>query len=275
MRLGYYGDLRFKLHSYSDIDGVCSDLTELAVKNRVDYLILSGGISNDFLLTLSFIDRLEQSLKLYQIKLKFLLGNTDFYSARLEGIDRKRAFREKLAEVAGMQSYLPCNPIMLQGARIYGAESWYDYSLYRGKPVALRDITKKSFWLKKNSDVKYITDRDDYISGLDNCFDVWYTNQCLRSLDDILDRDENRFIPPDNLVVVMYFYPSKVFLKDGYFERYWGTFKGSDKFLSLFQKHRVSKCVFGLTADRKYAELGGIRIYGSGQNFMVGDYNVG
>ena len=275
MRVGYYGDLRFKLRSHSDIDRVGSDLTELAVKNHVDYLILNGGISNDFILTLQFIDRIEQMLKLYQIKLKFLLGNTDFYGSIYSGVDKRRAFQEKLAEVAGMPSYLPCNPIMLQGARIYGAESWYDYSLYRGKPVALRSITKKSFWLRKNPDVKYITDRDDYISGLDNCFDVCYTNKCLRSLDDILDRDENRFIPPDNLVVAMYFYPSKVFLSDGYFERYWGTFKGSDKFLGLFQRHRVSTCVFGLTADRKYAELEGIRFHGSGQNFMVGDYNVG
>ena len=233
-------------------------IIDKAVFDRVDMVILLGNLSKNYIDTLHIIDTLGAKLKEVGISLRFIVGNTDFYYH--DPVVNKV---ERFYEIRGMYNNnkycLFTHPIITQSLWIIGAETWYDYSLYRGKPVQLRDICKKRKWFISNKDNYYITDKDDYALGLKNTFDYIYTSDCVGNLNTALSRYETKMLSPIHKVIVGYFYPTKILLKDNYIEKYFGTFKGSERFYDILEKHRVTDYISGISARKEVIRYNGIQ----------------
>ena len=165
------------------------------------------------------------------------------------------------------------NPIIKPDIRIVGSESWYNYSLYRGRSVSLKEITKKQKFIFKNPDVYYITDSEDYVFGTENTFDVKYSKECLNDLSSSLHRLYKRCGVPKLSVVVQYFYPSKIFLNSGYLENYFGTFKGSQDTEFILNSWNVDECVFGLKSHNMSVSYNNVKYRCCSGNMVIEDYS--
>lgn len=247
-------------------------LVAQASEGSLDFLVVAGGISNNYLITLRFIDEVGRQLSLQgNTVLRFVAGNTDFYY-RDSVVDKEKKFNEIRAEYRNCRYYLPTHPIIKHDMRVVGAETWYDYSLYRGKPKRLRDITKKSIGVLKNPDVEYITDAEDYTLGLENIFDMRYSKQCEHDMISELERlykKCGRCVPN---ICVQYFYPSQIFLNHGLLEGYFGTFKGSNSYHKLMKDRGVTDCIFGVQSDRKSIKYDGISYLNAGKSLRSVTY---
>lgn len=269
MRVGYLGDIKI---SRKTLDDSLLRLTEESAREKLNYLILCGGISEDFNTTLVFVNSLRDSLYNHKIKLRFIPGNTDFYY-NVPVVNKQDNFMTIRNLFLSNQSCLISNPIITSNVRIIGTESWYDYSLYRGSPVSLKSITKKSklFGLIKNNDVKYITDENDYMLGVKNTFDYQYSKKCKDWLISSLKEYERKYMKPLHSVVVGYFYPIQSFLSKGIYSGYFGTFKGSD-LSDVLNQFYVTEYVVGLTSDMNDFSFNNIRFTNAKNKMVVRDY---
>lgn len=269
MRVGYLGDIKV---TRKTLDDSLSRFTEESAHEKLNYLILCGGISEDFNTTLVFVNNLRNTLYNHKIKLRFIPGNTDFYY-NIPVVNKQDNFMNIRKMFLDNQSCLISNPIVTSDVRIIGAESWYDYSLYRGSPVSLKSITKKSkfFGLMKNKDVKYITDENDYMLGVKNTFDYQYSKKCKEGLIHSLKEYERKYMKPLHSVVVSYFYPIQNFLSKGIYEGYFGTFKGSD-LLDVLNQFYITEYVVGLSSSVNDFLLNRIRFTSAKNKMIVRDY---
>lgn len=273
MRVGYLGDI-FISYKNKDIVKYASCLTEEAVNQKLNYLILCGGISLNYNETLDFISLIKKYLSNNGVKFRFIPGNTDFYY-KVPVVDKKNKFNEIRDLYLSHQNCLITHPILTSSVRIIGTESWYDYSFYKGSPISLKNIVKKSrlFGLVKNKDVVYITDSNDSLK-LSSTFDYKYSNLCKDSLVNTLKDYEKKYMKPVHSVIVGYFYPLPVFLPKGIFSGYFGTFKGSnlEKILNQFY---ITEYVFGLSSsvvnDFFYNN---IRFINPKKDIFVRDYDI-
>ena len=275
MRVGYVSNINLP----KSVDFYKSfDLEEQAKKLDLDALILVGGISNDFDISYKFAEILGDRLKREGILFRFIAGNTDYYSDSV-GVDKEKSFREKKEKFMLHPYYLSTNSVLRSNIVISGIESWYDYSLYRGKPVNLSKILKKRTLLHRNYDARYITDEDDYSLGRDNVFDVRYTRECLEGLDSRLRSIKHRIGDVKYNVLVQYFYPSKIFLsnKQSLFDNtgYFDAYKGSDRFLTIMRySGSVTDCVIGMSSERNSTTLSGIRFETCTNKIKVIEYDL-
>lgn len=261
MRVGYVGELNIKGIGSSDYNDWISILSEKAREEKLDYLILCGGISDNFKISTSFVESLNKALSFEKIRLKFISGNTDFYYDDRDIVDKETKFFETLKVFRNDTCYFPKSSIFSNGISINGIESWYDYSLYRGKPADLRDITRKSLLWYRNRDNDYITGKDDYMLGYNNLFDIRYTNSCLDDMDLKLKNEFRKHGKTVYNIVVMYFYPIKAMLSEGFINRYSGTFSGSSKFFEVMKDNNVTDCVVGKSCNKGTLRVDGIRIH--------------
>lgn len=214
--------------------------------DTIDYLILNGGIYSDSTRFLEFVDFLDTSFKSHNIhtKVLFNVSNIEYYSNSVF-VDKVGQFYDTDRKFKNHRLYLPRNPIITKDTWIFGVDTWYDYSLYRGKPISLKDITKKDnrgffgklFNKRVNLDNFNITDESDYAFGLQNTFDVKRTNDCVDSFRHICDRYDRTIAQPTNKVACGYFYSNALFLsdnpkRDGYNDAFSGSFKFDDTFKS-------------------------------------------
>lgn len=191
--------------------------------DTIDYLILNGGIYSDSTRFLEFVDFLDTSFKSHNIhtKVLFNVSNIEYYSNSVF-VDKVGQFYDTDKKFKNHRLYLPRNPIITKDTWIFGVDTWYDYSLYRGKPISLKDITKKDnrgffgklFNKRVNLDNFNITDESDYAFGLQNTFDVKHTNDCVDSFRHICDRYDRTIAQPTNKVACGYFYSNALFLSD-------------------------------------------------------------
>lgn len=237
--------------------------------DTIDYLILNGGIYSDSTRFLEFVDFLDTSFKSHNIhtKVLFNVSNIEYYSNSVF-VDKVGQFYDTDKKFKNHRLYLPRNPIITKDTWIFGVDTWYDYSLYRGKPISLKDITKKDnrgffgklFNKRVNLDNFNITDESDYAFGLQNTFDVKRTNDCVDSFRHICDRYDRTIAQPTNKVACGYFYSNALFLsdnpkRDGYND----AFSGSFKFDDTFKSHGITEYVCGKASSyRSHITMNGI-----------------
>ena len=237
--------------------------------DTIDYLILNGGIYSDSTRFLEFVDFLDTSFKSHNIhtKVLFNVSNIEYYSNSVF-VDKVGQFYDTDKKFKNHRLYLPRNPIITKDTWIFGVDTWYDYSLYRGKPISLKDITKKDnraffgklFNKRVNLDNFNITDESDYAFGLQNTFDVRHTNGCVDSFRHICDRYDRTIAQPINKVACGYFYSNALFLsdnpkRDGYND----AFSGSFKFDDTFKSHGITEYVCGKASSyRSHITMDGI-----------------
>lgn len=237
--------------------------------DTIDYLILNGGIYSDSTRFLEFVDFLDTSFKSHNIhtKVLFNVSNIEYYSNSVF-VDKVCQFYDTDRKFKNHRLYLPRNPIITKDTWIFGVDTWYDYSLYRGKPISLKDITKKDnrgffsklFNKRVNLDNFNITDESDYAFGLQNTFDVKHTNDCVDSFRHICDRYDRTIAQPINKVACGYFYSNALFLsdnpkRDGYND----AFSGSFKFDDTFKSHGITEYVCGkVSSYRSHITMDGI-----------------
>lgn len=237
--------------------------------DTIDYLILNGGIYSDSTRFLEFVDFLDTSFKSHNIhtKVLFNVSNIEYYSNSVF-VDKVGQFYDTDKKFKNHRLYLPRNPIITKDTWIFGVDTWYDYSLYRGKPISLKDITKKDsrgffsklFKKRVNLDNFNITDESDYAFGLQNTFDVKHTNGCVDSFRHICDRYDRTIAQPINKVACGYFYSNALFLsdnpkRDGYND----AFSGSFKFDDTFKSHGITEYVCGKASSyRSHITMDGI-----------------
>lgn len=237
--------------------------------DTIDYLILNGGIYSDSTRFLEFVDFLDTSFKSHNIhtKVLFNVSNIEYYSNSVF-VDKVGQFYDTDKKFKNHRLYLPRNPIITKDTWIFGVDTWYDYSLYRGKPISLKDITKKDsrgffsklFKKRVNLDNFNITDESDYAFGLQNTFDVRHTNGCVDSFRHICDRYDRTIAQPINKVACGYFYSNALFLsdnpkRDGYND----AFSGSFKFDDTFKSHGITEYVCGKASSyRSHITMDGI-----------------
>lgn len=237
--------------------------------DTIDYLILNGGIYSDSTRFLEFVDFLDTSFKSHNIhtKVLFNVSNIEYYSNSVF-VDKVGQFYDTDRKFKNHRLYLPRNPIITKDTWIFGVDTWYDYSLYRGKPISLKDITKKDnrvffsklFKKRVNLDNFNITDESDYAFGLQNTFDVKHTNDCVDSFRHICDRYDRTIAQPTNKVACGYFYSNALFLsdnpkRDGYND----AFSGSFKFDDTFKSHGITEYVCGKASSyRSHITMDGI-----------------
>lgn len=237
--------------------------------DTIDYLILNGGIYSDSTRFLEFVDFLDTSFKSHNIhtKVLFNVSNIEYYSNSVF-VDKVGQFYDTDRKFKNHRLYLPRNPIITKDTWIFGVDTWYDYSLYRGKPISLKDITKKDkrgffgklFNKRVNLDNFNITDVSDYAFGLQNTFDVKHTNDCVDSFRHICDRYDRTIAQPINKVACGYFYSNALFLsdnpkRDGYND----AFSGSFKFDDTFKSHGITEYVCGKSSSyRSHITMDGI-----------------
>ena len=267
MKVGYVsGDYIRKTHHKTE-----TLITECLNKS-LSLVVLTGGISENYISTLEYINKLGSGLRQADIKLRFIYGNTDFYYK--ESVVNKIEKFYEIKNTYNTNEYcLMTHPIIKQKLWIIGTDTWYDYSLYRGNPIQLKTISKKKKFFKKNRDNDYITDSGDYVLGVNNTFDCIYTKECLGSLDRNLNRYEQRMLDPVYKVIVGYFYSSKVMLMDSMFENYFGTFKGSDKMFDILQKHKVTDYICGIKARSNTIKYNGVSLVGATDKIYEVTYN--
>lgn len=237
--------------------------------DTIDYLILNGGIYSDSTRFLEFVDFLDTSFTSHNIhtKVLFNVSNIEYYSNSVF-VDKVGQFYDTDKKFKNHRLYLPRNPIITKDTWIFGVDTWYDYSLYRGKPISLKDITKKDsrgffsklFKKRVNLDNFNITDESDYAFGLQNTFDVKHTNGCVDSFRHICDRYDRTIAQPINKVACGYFYSNALFLsdnpkRDGYND----AFSGSFKFDDTFKSHGITEYVCGKASSyRSHITMDGI-----------------
>lgn len=237
--------------------------------DTIDYLILNGGIYSDTVRFLEFVEFLDTSFTSHDIhtKVLFNVSNIEYYSNSVF-VDKVGQFYDTDKKFKNHRLYLPRNPIITKDTWIFGVDTWYDYSLYRGKPISLKDITKKDnrgffsklFKKRVNLDNFNITDESDYAFGLQNTFDVKHTNDCVDSFRHICDRYDRTIAQPTNKVACGYFYSNALFLsdnpkRDGYND----AFSGSFKFDDTFKSHGITECVCGKASSyRSHITMDGI-----------------
>ena len=237
--------------------------------DTIDYLILNGGIYSDSTRFLEFVDFLDTSFTSHDIhtKVLFNVSNIEYYSNSVF-VDKVGQFYDTDRKFKNHRLYLPRNPIITKDTWIFGVDTWYDYSLYRGKPISLKDITKKDnrgffgklFNKRVNLDNFNITDESDYAFGLQNTFDVKRTNDCVDSFRHICDRYDRTIAQPTNKVACGYFYSNALFLsdnpkRDGYND----AFSGSFKFDDTFKSHGITEYVCGKSSSyRSHITMDGI-----------------
>lgn len=238
--------------------------------DTIDYLILNGGIYSDTIRFLEFVEFLDTSFKSHDIhtKVLFNVSNIEYYSNTVSTIDKVGQFYDTDKKFKNHRLYLPRNPIITADTWIFGVDTWYDYSLYRGKPISLHDITKKDnrgffgkiFKGRRNYDNFNITDMSDYAFGLQNTFDVKRTNECVEAFRHICDRYDRTISQPVNKVACGYFYSNALFLsnnpkRDGYYD----AFSGSFKFDETFKSHGITEYVCGKHSSyRSHITMDGI-----------------
>jgi hypothetical protein len=235
--------------------------------------VISGGISNDYHITLSFVDRLGKQLDDIGIKLRFIVGNSDcYYPIEESTLSKESKFREILGLYHNSKYYLPTHPIFTRDTRILGAETWYDYSLYRGKPKELKDITRKQLFLFKHKDNSYITDPSDYTLGIDNVFDTRYCRECLRKLEGDIRSQYSRHGACENLIVVTYFKGSKALLSDSMLSKYFGAFEGSLRISEILSALKVTQNIYGLPSTKEIVKLNGVSYINTSEKVKVFEY---
>lgn len=271
MRVGYVSQLNLR-----GIDKRFSKVTEKLVNDskdlKLDILIVSGGISNDYLITLKFVEDIGQLLDKEGIRFRFIIGNTDLYY-KDDVVNKENKVRSILSMYQRSPYYLPYNAILTRKVRIIGAESWYDYTLYRGKPRDLREISSKKILMFENEDNTYITNASDYSLGLGNMFDIRYCKECAERLNAMLDSYNRKHGDCTYNVVVTYFKTSKTFLGNSFIEKYMGAFEGSTVYHELMKKHKVTNCVFGSPSKRKETLLDGIGYLNADNKIRVVNYD--
>ena len=143
MRVGYVSGI--ELHGVGmEFNKKIQGLVDKSKSENIDYLIICGGISNNYEVSILFIDTLMKMLSESGIKLRFVIGNTDLYYSKSEfDVDKEKKVDNILRVYRNHPCYLSKHPIISRRVRIVGSESWYDYTLYRGKPTSLKNITKK------------------------------------------------------------------------------------------------------------------------------------
>lgn len=237
--------------------------------DTIDYLILNGGIYSDSTRFLEFVEFLDTSFTSHDIhtKVLFNVSNIEYYSNSVS-VDKVGQFYDTDKKFKNHRLYLPRNPIITKDTWIFGVDTWYDYSLYRGKPISLKDITKKDnrcffdklFKKRVNLDNFNITDESDYAFGLQNTFDIKHTNDCVDSFRHICDRYDRTIAQPTNKVACGYFYSNALFLsdnpkRDGYND----AFSGSFKFDDTFKSHGITEYVCGKSSSyRSHITMDGI-----------------
>ncbi len=237
--------------------------------DTIDYLILNGGIYSDTVRFLEFVEFLDTSFKSHDIhtKVLFNVSNIEYYSNSVF-VDKVGQFYDTDKKFKNHRLYLPRNPIITADTWIFGVDTWYDYSLYRGKPISLQDITKKDnrgffgkiFKGRRNYDNFNITDMSDYAFGLQNTFDVKHTIECVEAFRHICDRYDRTIAQPINKVACGYFYSNALFLsdnpkRDGYND----AFSGSFKFDDTFKSHGITEYVCGKASSyRSHITMDGI-----------------
>lgn len=214
--------------------------------NSIDTLVISGGVSNNYRTTLDFIETIGKDLSRVGKRLRFIVGNTDLYYPTEESvIDKKAKFNEIIKMYRDSEYYLPNNPIITGNLRIMGSETWYDYSLYRGRPRNLKDITKKRVLWIRNRDNDYITDEADYCLGIKNTFDYKYSKECAKTMVDKLNSVNKGHGYCKNSIMVTYFKSSHMLLNDGLLDKYLGTFDGSSDYHEIMRDRKVTQCIYG------------------------------
>ena len=240
-------------------------------ENELDYLILAGGISNNYQTTLSFVNELGKQLEICGTKLRFIVGNTDLYYDEAV-VDKSKKVREILEIYSKNKYYLPKFPILTRYVRIIGNESWYDYSLYRGKDISLENVTKKKKLWYVNKDNKYITDKNDYCLGLDSIFDTIYTKSCISGLSRKLDAYQRKHGDCKYNVVVQYFKTDKQQIPKGVLSKYKGTFEGSAYVSKVLKNYGVTQCVIGSKCRDELINIDGVHYINSLGKVKVIEY---
>lgn len=272
MKVGYVGNLKIKGSGWG-LSNCIERLVTESVNGSLDFLVVSGGISNNYHITLSFIKELGKQLANEGIELRFIVGNSDFYYPDNEvTLDKETKFRDILHSYRISEYYLPTHPIFTRDTRILGSESWYDYSLYRGKPKPLKDITKKQWLFFHHPDNLYITDPSDYTLGIENLFDTRYCKECLNSLKREIQFQYTRHGACENLVIVTYFKSSKALLSDSLKSKYFGTFEGSLHLGELLSSLKVTQNIYGLPFTKDTVKMNGVSYISSSENVRVIEY---
>lgn len=273
--IAYISNLRYyaNTRTASGKAAICEDVTEACALLGVKMLILCGGISYNYHDTIEIIHALYDSLAAKDISLRFILGNTDYYYPKDEyKIVRTTPLRKENKMAAIRKIYNSDNlcsmlnienhPIVSPTVVISGATYWYDYTLYRGKPIPISKLIRKRFFGYRNKDAKYITDNSYYRDMTATCQDIYYAQKAHDSLNTALSNLSSQYKSPSHRIHLTYFMPSKVFTDSvrcrvPILKRilgYKAAFEGASSLHYLMLSHNISRCVIGYKS-RQLASL--------------------
>jgi hypothetical protein len=261
LKVGYVSDTLIKKGEYNNLSYVQALVTEIEAylkDNPVDVFILNGGITYDYYKTMWVLDRLSTSRVIDKdIKIRFNVGNTDFYIRENTPVDKVSSFMRCLGTFNNHPLFLPTHPILTQDVWIVGYMTWYDYTLYRGNPVSLKEVSRKKKGLfSKNEDNKYITDEMDYLNGTEKTFDVTYSKECVDAMVKSLQSYSKSFKDPIRKVICTYFYPNDLYIRQSK-DYYYDTFSGSRNLTDRVKNFNITDWVVG-----KYSKFTNIRYEG-------------
>lgn len=232
--------------SGSKILGTVRRLYQEVQGKEIDYLVLCGdtGISMDT--TESFISSLVQYFQdRIDTKVRFLPGGSDFYPSG-NVTDKGHYFRYVMGRYMNHPNCLITHPVLQRYVHIFGFFTWYDYSLYTGKPISLKNITNKSFLgIPIVHDTNYFTNKDDYLLGMGNTIDCQLVDYSVTKMDRELQRSRLTYSEPVRKIIVGYHFPTMGLLKRGFLQNYKNAFVGSSVYEHLLKKYGVTDYIVG------------------------------
>lgn len=130
-----------------ELEGMLADILK---RKAVDLLLVAGDVSNHYLKTHDFIQKVEQ---VSQIPVLFVPGNHDYWSR-----DHSIKDTNRIAEFFSRQSYsLAGQPkILNERFAVAGTPGWYDYGYADHSLYSQQDFEKKQYGFASWNDRHYV-----------------------------------------------------------------------------------------------------------------------
>ncbi|MCG8541363.1 MAG: metallophosphoesterase [Clostridia bacterium] len=240
MKIGIISDIHVDVR-YQENDRIEDALIDVINKKGLDYLIVAGDISNDYELTLSTIDNIENKTN---IRCLFVPGNHDLWNIKHKDIiDTTQIYRKYLEHESCL-----CRGVYKLNDEyvVIGDIGWYDYS-YRDFKYSCEKYLIDCYLEKQWQDKKYIN---------------WKVSDCEKTryfYDKLKEEMEN--FKDKKIIFVTHMVTHRGFLVNTSNNEKWKYFNGylgSDLYKDLFNSN-VKYVIMGHVHYRRNIEEEGIQ----------------
>lgn len=234
MKIGFLSDLHVT-HNTNMKEQAIQAVEEAYNKNSIDKLFLAGDTTNNYKMTLEFVDELvERGLDVYVI-----FGNHEYWSVNYE----------KALEI-DHDRYINNMAMDLGDVTVIAIDGYFDYSFVRevNKPH-MEHIPKDSETLKIRGK-QYFDLKQSKIKNHEEVF-----KDVLSNLRKLLEDNKGK-----EIILMTHYVPHEDFVR--YMDDFiWNTnnaFMGSKRFGELAEEYGVDKVIFGHTHTQYNKEINGV-----------------